>query len=168
MNDTGGPIVGRASVNYGGSAGSYSANIVDVEVDTETGKIDILRITALQDVGRAIHPGYVEGQIQGGTAQGIGWAISEEYFLDEEGQMLNASLLDYRMPISLDLPMIEAVMVEVPNPRHPYGVKGVGEASISAPPGAIANAIYDATGVRFNQLPINPVAVVKALKERTG
>ncbi|MDA1188491.1 MAG: xanthine dehydrogenase family protein molybdopterin-binding subunit [Chloroflexi bacterium] len=168
LNDTGGPVMGRANINPGGSTGSYSANIIDVEVDTETGKVDILRVTALQDVGRAIHPSYVEGQIQGGTAQGIGWALNEEYFLSDEGQMMNSSLLDYRMPTAMDLPMIDAVMVEVPNPKHPYGVKGVGEANLSAPLAAVANAIHDATGVRLTQLPMNPAAVLKALKEKQG
>jgi CO/xanthine dehydrogenase Mo-binding subunit len=166
LNDTGGPIVGRANMNPGGSTGSYSANIVDVEVDTETGKVDVLRVTAFQDVGFAVHPSYVEGQIQGGTAQGIGWALNEEYFLADDGRMLNSSLLDYRMPTATDLPMIEAALVEVPNPKHPFGVKGVGEANISAPLAAVANAIHDATGVRLRDLPMNPAVVLKALKER--
>ncbi len=161
-NDTGGPIVGRANLNPGGSAGSYSALIVDVRVDRETGKTDILRATAFQDVGTAIHPSYVEGQIQGGIAQGIGWALNEEYWLDDDGVMKNSSLLDYRMPTSLDLPMIETVLVEVPNPNHPYGVKGVGEASISAPLAAVANAIKNATGTRLRELPMTPQAIVAA------
>ncbi len=161
-NDTGGPIVGRANLNPGGSAGSYSALIVDVRVDPETGKTDILRATAFQDVGTAIHPSYVEGQIQGGIAQGIGWALNEEYWLDDDGAMQNSSLLDYRMPTSLDLPMIETVLVEVPNPNHPFGVKGVGEASISAPLAAVANAIKSATGTRLRELPMTPQAIVAA------
>ena len=161
-NNTGGPIVGRANLNPGGAVGSYSGLIVDVRVDPETGKTDVLRATAFQDVGTAIHPAYVEGQIQGGIAQGIGWALNEEYYLNEDGAMQNASLLDYRMPTTLDLPMIEAVMIEVPNPNHPYGVKGVGEASISAPLAALANAINAATGVRLRRLPMNPQAIVKA------
>jgi CO/xanthine dehydrogenase Mo-binding subunit len=135
-------------------------------VDTETGKVDVLRVTAFQDVGFAVHPSYVEGQIQGGTAQGIGWALNEEYFLADDGRMLNSSLLDYRMPTATDLPMIEAALVEVPNPKHPFGVKGVGEANISAPLAAVANAIHDATGVRLRDLPMNPAVVLKALKER--
>ena len=161
-NDTGGPIVGRANLNPGGAAGSYSALIVDVRVDPETGKTDIVRATAFQDVGTAIHPSYVEGQIQGGIAQGIGWALNEEYWLDDDGTMQNSSLLDYRMPTSLDLPMIETVLVEVPNPNHPFGVKGVGEASISAPLAAVANAIKSATGTRLRELPMTPQAIVAA------
>ena len=165
MPETGGPVVGRANMNPGGSAGSYAANIVDIEVDPETGKVDILRYTAFQDVGTAVHPSYVEGQIQGGTVQGIGWALNEEYYMSDDGAMLNASLLDYRMPVALDLPMIEPVMLEVPNPAHPYGVKGVGEANIVPPLAAIANAIYDAVGVRMYELPMNPQSVTKAIAD---
>ena len=168
LPETGGPVVGRANMNPGGSGGSYSANIVDVEVDPETGKVEILRYTAFQDAGTAIHPSYVEGQIQGGTSQGVGWALNEEYFMSEDGQMLNSSFLDYRMPTSLDLPMIEAVIVEVPNPGHPFGVRGVGEANIVPPLGALANAVYDAVGVRMNQLPMSPAAIVRAIKGKQG
>ena len=164
LSETGGPVVGRANLNPAGSGGSYSANIVDVEVDHETGKVTILRCTAFQDVGTAIHPSYVEGQMQGGTAQGIGWALNEEYCMDVNGRMLNTSLLDYRMPTSLDLPMIEPVVIEVPNPGHPFGVRGVGEANIVPPLAAIANAIYRAIGVRMNALPMCPVAVQKAIE----
>ena len=168
LNDTGGPIIGRSDVVPTGSSGSYSANIVDIEVDPETGKVDILRYTAFQDAGFAIHPGYVEGQIQGGTAQGVGWALNEEYFVDDQGHMVNSSLLDYRMPTALDLPFIEAVIVEVPNPGHPYGVRGVGEANISPPIAAIANAIHDAVGLRMRSLPMSPPAIVKALQEASA
>ena len=165
LAETGGPVVGRANLNPGGQGGSYAANIVDVEVDPDTGKVDILRYTAFQDAGFAIHPSYVEGQIQGGAAQGIGWALNEEYYMSEDGSMMNTSLLDYRMPTSLDLPMIDAVIVEVSNPGHPFGVRGVGEANIAAPLAAIANAIHDATGARLRSLPMNPQAVVEALGE---
>ena len=122
----------------------------------------------MQDAGKAIHPSYVEGQIQGGVAQGIGWALNEEYYMSDEGQMMNSSLLDYRMPTSLDLPMIDTVIVEVPNPNHPFGVRGVGEVSIVPPMAAIANAIYDAVGVRMTELPMNPAAVRKALAAKNG
>ena len=165
FNDTGGPVVGHASVNPRGVGGSYVANIVDVEMDSETGKIEILRYTAFQDAGKAVHPSYVESQIQGGTVQGIGWALNEEYYMSDDGRMLNSSLLDYRMPTCLDVPNIDAVIIEVPNPGHPFGVRGVGEASIVPPLAAIANAIYHATGVRMRELPMSPPAVVKALKE---
>ena len=165
LPQTGGAVVGRANMNPTGSGGSYAANIIDVEVDPETGKVEILRCTAFQDAGTAIHPGYVEGQIQGGTSQGIGWALSEEYFMNDEGRMMNTSLLDYRMPTALDLPMIEAVIVEVPNPGHPFGVRGVGEANIVPTLAAVANAVHDALGIRMPELPMTPASVVKALQD---
>jgi CO/xanthine dehydrogenase Mo-binding subunit len=168
LNATGGPVVGRATVNPAGVGNTFALHIVDVEVDPETGKVDILRYTALQDVGKAIHPSYVEGQIQGGTAQGIGWALNEEYFLDDEGRMTNTSFLDYRMPTSLDLPMIDTVIVEVANPGHPYGVRGVGEVTIVPVMAAVANAIHDATGVRLTDLPMSPGRVFAALSDRKG
>ena len=166
LNETGGPVVGRGAVNPPGVGASAIGNIVDVEIDPETGKVDILRYTVVQDAGKAIHPSYVEGQMQGGTVQGIGWALNETYFYDDSGRMTNGTFLDYRMPISMDLPMIDTVIVEVANPGHPYGARGLGEASIITPPGAIANAIYNAIGVRMNELPMNPVAVMDALWER--
>ena len=163
IDQTGGPVVGRGAVNPKGAGGSFSGNIVDVEVDPETGKVTILRFTAFQDVGKAIHPSYVEGQMQGGSAQGIGWALNEEYYMSRDGDMMNSSLLDYRMPTALDLPMIDTLIVEVPNPGHPFGVRGVGEANIVPPPGAIANAIYHAAGVRMRRLPMNPPAIMEAI-----
>src|SRR5690606_17312354 len=121
------------------------------------------RYTAVQDVGTAIHPSYAEGQIQGGVTQGIGWALNEEYWYNENGQLMNASLLDYRMPTALDLPMIDTIMVEVPNPGHPYGVRGVGEVPIVPPAAALANAIYRAIGVRLYELPMSPAKVPAAM-----
>ena len=165
LNGTGGPIVGRATVNPGGVGNAFAIHIVDVEVDVETGKVQILRYTSIQDVGKAIHPSYVEGQLQGGAVQGIGWALNEEYFFNESGDMLNSSFLDYRMPVSLDLPMIDTVLVEVANPGHPFGVRGVGEACLIPPMAAIANAINDAIGIRMNELPMSPGKIVKALEE---
>ena len=129
---------------------------------------DLLRYTAIQDVGTAIHPSYVEGQIQGGAAQGIGMALTEEYYYDERGQMRNSSLLDYRMPTALDLPMIDVVLVEVPNPGHPYGVRGVGEVPIVPPLAAVANAIYDAIGIRVRDLPASPRVILEELLRRDG
>jgi CO/xanthine dehydrogenase Mo-binding subunit len=160
---TGGPIVGKASLTARGAGGAFATHIVDVEVDPDTGKVQILRYTAVQDVGTAIHPAYVEGQIQGGVVQGIGWALNEEYFYDESGRMVNSSYLDYRMPTALDVPNIDTIIVEVPNPGHPYGVRGVGEVPIVPPLAAIANAIADATGHRFTALPMSPRAVLEAL-----
>jgi len=166
LNATGGPIVGRANVAPRGAGPGFAVHIVDLEVDPETGKTQILRYTALQDAGKAIHPSYVEGQIQGGAVQGIGWALNEEYVFNDKGEMLNSSFLDYRMPTSLDLPMIDTVIVEVPNPGHPFGLRGVGEVSIVPPMAAIANAIYRATGTRMRQLPMSPGKVVEALSKQ--
>jgi CO/xanthine dehydrogenase Mo-binding subunit len=163
IGETGGPVVGRGAVNPKGVGGSFSGCIADVEVDPETGKVSILRFTSVQDAGKAIHPSYVEGQMQGGSVQGIGWALNEEYYMSPDGTMLNSSFLDYRMPTALDLPMIDTAIVEVPNPGHPFGVRGVGEANIVPPPAAIANAIYRAVGVRMRRLPMNPPAVMEAI-----
>ncbi len=160
---TGGPVSATATVKPRGVGGSFSANIVDVEVDPETGKVEILRFTAVQDVGKAVHPSYVEGQMQGGSAQGIGWALNEEYFMGSDGTMKNSTLLDYRMPTALDLPMIDTCIVEVANPGHPFGVRGVGEANIVPPPAAVANAIHNAVGTRMQRLPMNPPAVWAAI-----
>ena len=154
----------RVTVTPQAVGGAFATHIADVEVDPETGKVTVLRYTAVQDAGKAIHPSYVEGQMQGGVVQGIGWALNEEYVYNESGQMLNASFLDYRMPTSLDLPMIETIIVEVPNPGHPYGVRGVGEVPIVPPPAALSNAIYRAIGVRLRELPMSPPKVLKALQ----
>ena len=137
-----------------------------LEVDPETGHVTILRYTAAQDVGKAIHPSYVEGQIQGGVAQGVGWALNEEYVFDTGGIMENAGFLDYRVPVASDMPMIEAVMIEVPNPRHPFGAKGVGEVPIVPPLAAVANAVRSATGLRMADLPISPPKLRAAFDAR--
>ena len=161
---TGGQIMGHASINAAGAGPSLTTHLCDLEVDRETGKITILRYTAFQDAGKAVHPSYVEGQMQGGAVQGIGWALNEEYIHDDEGRLLNPGFLDYRMPVASDLPMIDAVIIEVPNPNHPFGVRGVGEAPIVPPLAAIANAIFDATGVRMRDLPFSPPKVLAALE----
>ena len=165
---TGGPVVGRGNVNPAGVGNSFAVHMVDVEVDPETGKVAVLRYTALQDVGKAIHPSYVEGQIQGGVVQGIGWALNEEYVYNKSGVMDNSSFLDYRMPTSLDLPMIDTVIVEIANPGHPFGLRGVGEVCIVPPMGAMANAIYNAIGVRMDVLPMSPGNVLEALWAKNG
>ena len=146
LNRTGGPITCSESVNSPGSGSTFGGNIVDVEVDPETGKVDIMRYTAFIDAGTSVHPSYVECQVQGATVQGIGWALNEEYFYTEDGTMANSSFLDYRMPTSLDVPMIDTVLIEVPNPRHPFGLRGVGEVPIIPPLAALSNAIYSALG----------------------
>lgn len=157
------PVTATAAVHPEHYGPGFGVHIVDVEVDVETGKVTILRYTAAQDVGKAVHPSYVEGQLQGGAAQGAGWALNEEYVYDDQGRLLNASLLDYRMPTALDLPMIDTVLVEVANPGHPFGVRGVGEVPIVPPAAALANAIYRATGVRMAELPMSPQRVVESL-----
>jgi CO/xanthine dehydrogenase Mo-binding subunit len=160
---TGGPITAEVSLNAQGAGPGFATHICDVEVDPETGHVKVLRYTAVQDVGRAIHPSYVEGQIQGGVAQGVGWALNEEYVYDKNGRLDNPGFLDYRMPVCSDMPMIEAVMVEVPNPRHPFGAKGVGEVPIVPPMAAVANAIADAVGTRMRHLPMSPPKLRAAL-----
>ena len=167
LESTGGSIAGKGSINPKKVGGSFAGSICDLEIDPETGKSTVLNFTAVQDAGKAIHPSYVEGQMQGGSVQGIGWALNEEYFYDKNGIMNNSSLLDYRMPTSLDLPEIDAIIVEVPDPMHPYGVRGVGEANIVPPTAAIANAMKRASGHRFYNLPMNPPAVVAKLNNNS-
>ena len=162
-NGTGGPIVGSAGVNPTGAGGSYAAMLIDIEIDPETGKTSVLRCSSFADVGKAIHPDYVEGQIQGGSVQGIGWALNEEYFMSDDGKVINSSLLDYRMPTSLDLPMIDPIVIEVPNPGHPFGVRGIGESPLVPPLAAVANAVHDATGIRMLNLPMSPGIVKSAI-----
>jgi len=165
---TGGPVGAEVSLNAQGAGPGFGAHICDLEVDKETGHVTIVRYTAVQDVGRAIHPGYVEGQLQGGVAQGIGWALNEEYIYDKNGKMDNAGFLDYRVPVASDLPMIEAVLVEVPNPRHPFGARGVGEVPIVPPMAAVGNAIRDAVGIRMHSLPMSPPKLRAALDQANG
>ena len=163
---TGGPVTCSVSTNSTGVGSTFGGNIVDVEVDPETGKVEILRYTAFIDAGQSVHPSYVEGQVQGATVQGIGWALNEEYFYTKDGTMANSSFLDYRMPTSLDVPMIDTHIVEVPNPRHPFGLRGVGEVPLIPPLAAMANAISHAIGVRMNKLPMSPGAIVEALESK--
>ena len=162
-SQTGGPLGAEAAVNARFAAPAFGTHICDVEVDRETGKVDVIRYTVCQDAGRALHKSYVEGQFQGGAAQGIGWALNEGYFYNEQGVLENPGFLDYRMPVAVDLPMIDSVVVEVPNPKHPYGVRGVGENAIVAPLAAVANAIHDAAGVRLRQVPMSPPRVLAAI-----
>ncbi|MBH29631.1 MAG: oxidoreductase [Actinobacteria bacterium] len=164
---TGGPISANASLNARGVGAAFSTQVCDVEVDPETGVTQVVRYLTAQDAGRAISPDYVEGQMQGGVVQGIGWGLNEEYVYDQNGNMENPSFLDYRMPVASDLPMIECCVVEVPNPAHPYGVRGVGEVGIVPPMAALGNAIKDATGVRMTELPMSPIKVLEALNEQS-
>jgi CO/xanthine dehydrogenase Mo-binding subunit len=160
---TGGPIAGHHEINADGAGVSFAVHLADAEVDRETGRVEIKRYTVVQDAGKAVHPSYVEGQFQGGAAQGIGWAINEEYVYGKDGRLQNAGFLDYRIPVASDLPMIDTVIVEVPNPGHPYGVRGVGETSIVPPLAAVANAVSAAAGTRLTELPMSPPRVLKAI-----
>lgn len=162
---TGGPIGAGVQLNTTGAEGGFATHICDVEVDPELGIVRILRYTSFQDVGRAVHPAYVEGQMQGGAAQGIGWALNEEYVYNKHGQVDNPGFLDYRIPVCSDLPMLDTMMIEVPNPKHPQGVRGVGEVPLVPPLAAISNAVYQALGRRFYNLPMSPPRVVARLLE---
>jgi CO/xanthine dehydrogenase Mo-binding subunit len=161
--ETGGPIAGHHEVNVDGAGVSFGVHIVDVAVDRETGQTGVLRYTVFQDAGKAVHPSYVEGQMQGGAVQGIGWALNEEYIYGADGRLQNPGFLDYRVPVASDLPMIDTVILEIPNPGHPYGVRGVGETGIVPPLAAIANAVSRSAGIRLSELPMSPPRVLKAL-----
>ncbi len=163
-NATGGPIAAVSAQTTTGAEGGFATHICDVEVDRETGHVAVVRYTSFQDVGRAIHPSYAEGQLQGGAAQGIGWALNEEYIYDKNGKLDNASFLDYRMPVASDLPMLDCVMIEVPNPKHPQGVRGVGEVCLVAAVPAVANAVKNALGQHIHELPMSPPKIVSAIK----
>ena len=165
---TGGPIAGHAQINAQGAAPSFGTHLVDVEVDTETGQVEILRYTVVQDAGKAIHPSYVEGQFQGGAVQGSGGALNEEYVYGEDGRLQNTGFLDYRIPVASDVPMIDTVIVEVPNPTHPYGVRGISETPIIPPMAAIANAVSQALDIRFTELPMSPPKVLAAIEAANG
>ncbi|MBX6375909.1 MAG: xanthine dehydrogenase family protein molybdopterin-binding subunit [Acetobacteraceae bacterium] len=167
-SQTGGPIGAGVQLNTTGAEGGFGTHICDVEVDPQTGIVRVVRYTVIQDVGRAIHPSYVEGQMQGGAVQGIGWALSEEYVYDRNGKVDNAGFLDYRMPVCSDVPMVDTVIIEVPNPKHPQGVRGVGEVPIVPPLAAVSNAVYRATGRRFYSLPMSPPRVLEALEPATA
>lgn len=160
---TGGPIAGHYETNAEGAGVSFGVHVCDVELDRETGATKVVRYTAFQDAGRAVHPDYVEGQMQGGAVQGIGWALNEEYIYGEDGRLQNAGFLDYRIPVASDLPKIETVILEIPNPGHPYGVRGVGETPIVPPLAAISNAVSRAAGVRMTELPMSPPRLLKAM-----
>ena len=164
--NTGGPIAGHSEINAEGAGVSFATHIADVEVDRETGRVTVLRYTAIQDAGTAIHPSYVEGQMQGGASQGLGWALNEEYIFDADGVMENPGFLDYRIPVASDLPLIDTEIIEVPNPGHPYGVRGVGETPIVAPLAAVSNAVRDALGFRINDLPLSPPRVLAAIDDQ--
>lgn len=159
----GGTIAGHAEINVVNQGPGFGTHIVDVEVDRQTGYVKVLRYTIIQDAGKAVYPDFVKGQWHGGAVQGIGMALNEEYIYNDKGIMVNPGFLDYRVPVASDVPYISAEIVEVPNPNHPYGVRGVGEVPIIPPIAAIAHAIHDATGVRMYEQPMSPPRVLAAL-----
>jgi CO/xanthine dehydrogenase Mo-binding subunit len=159
---TRGPLIGQGSAPLRQRAPSFSASVAEVAIDPETGFVRLTRLVTAQDAGKAINPMLVKGQIQGGSVQSAGFALWEEIQYNEAGQILNPSLLDYHMATAEDLPMIEAMIVEVPSEDGPYGAKIVGEPSIIPPVAAIANAIRDALGVRMCDLPISPERIWRA------
>ncbi|UCI07219.1 xanthine dehydrogenase family protein molybdopterin-binding subunit [Mesorhizobium sp. B1-1-8] len=166
---TGGPIAGHSELVADGAGVSFATHICDIEVDPDTGATRVIRYTVVQDAGKAVHPTYVEGQYQGGAAQGIGWALNEEYIYGKDGRLQNPGFLDYRIPVCSDLPMIDTQILEIPNPNHPYGVRGVGETSIVPPLAAIANAVSNAAGVRMTHIPMSPPRILAAIEaEREG
>ncbi len=161
-----GPICARTDMNVTGAGPGFGLHISDVKVDEGTGRVDVLRYTVVEDAGKAIHPLQVEGQYQGGAVQGIGWALNEEYIYGEDGRLQNASFLDYRMPVASDVPMIDTVIVEVPNPKHPFGLRGVGEVPVVPTMACIGNAIGDAIGVRPQSLPMSPPKILELIEAR--
>ena len=163
LNTKGGPIVGKGSFAQQSSTPALAAQIAKVEVDPETGRVKVLKMISSQDVGFAINPMAVEGQIEGGTVQGYAWAIMEEMQYDRNGNV-NPGFVDYRVPTSADLPTVESVIVEIPAPNGPFGAKGVGEPPITPTLATMSNAVVDAVGVRVNDLPIKPEKITAALR----
>ncbi len=165
---TDGAVVGRGVSSKLPLGVEIGAHVCDVEVDTDTGLVSVLRYTAFQDVGLALNPTAVEGQIEGSVVQGLGWALLEGFDYGPDGRLRNPSLLDYRMPTALDVPRIDTVIVETPVPNVPYGVRGVGEVPIVPPAAAVANAIARATGVRLCRMPMTPERVLGAIRAAPG
>jgi CO/xanthine dehydrogenase Mo-binding subunit len=160
------PILGRGSISQPRQAPGFSAQVAQVAIDPGTGKMVIERYLCVQDVGYAINPPQVEGQMQGGSTQGIGIGFSEALQFDDQGRLQNPTLLDYRKPTAVDIPTIETAIVEIPSPDGPYGAKGVGEPSIIPGPATLSNAVLDATGVRISEMPITPERIVAALRRK--
>jgi CO/xanthine dehydrogenase Mo-binding subunit len=157
------PVYGRGGSATVARSPAFAAHLSEVEVDTETGTVRVTRHLTVQDVGRAINPAAVAGQIQGGVVQGIGWALLERMPYDAQGQLLAATLMDYALPQSDQAPFVESVLLEVPSEHGPFGAKGVGEPPVVGVPAAVANALAAATGQRFTTLPITAELVVRAL-----
>jgi CO/xanthine dehydrogenase Mo-binding subunit len=159
------PIEGHGGSAQTVGAPSVAAHLSHVRVDRETGEVELLKHVIAQDVGRALNPALVEGQMRGGATQGIGWALYEELAHDEDGRLLTGSFLDYAIPVAEHVPEIDTLIVEVPAPNGPYGAKGIGEAPVVAAPAAIANAVAAAAGVRLRELPMTAPRIWAALAE---
>jgi CO/xanthine dehydrogenase Mo-binding subunit len=163
------PVLGVSRPAFSQQAPGFAGQLARIEVDTDTGEVTLHDFVVVQDVGRAINPLGVEGQMQGGAVQSLGMALTEGLAFDDNGRLTNPSLLDYRKLTAADLPDIETVIVEVPSPSGPFGARGVGEPPIIPAPAALANAIHDATGVRITELPLTPERIalgVAALEPR--
>jgi CO/xanthine dehydrogenase Mo-binding subunit len=160
------PIAGHGGSAQTRGAPSASAHLAHVRVDRETGEVELLGYAIAQDVGRALNPALVEGQMRGGAAQSIGWALFEQLTHDDSGRLLTGSFLDYAIPTAESVPDIDTLIVEVPAPDGPYGAKGIGEAPVIPGPAAIANAVAAAVGVRLRELPMTPARVWKALEQK--
>ena len=162
------PIEGHGGSAQTKGAPSVAAHLSHVRVDRETGEVELLRHVIAQDVGRALNPALVEGQMRGGATQGMGWALFEQLDHDEDGHLLTGSFLDYAIPVAERVPEIETLIVEVPAPDGPFGAKGIGEAPVIGAAPAIANAVAAAVGVRLRELPMTPPRVWQALREPPG
>jgi CO/xanthine dehydrogenase Mo-binding subunit len=158
------PVYGTGRVAVTQQSPGFDLQIAHVRVDPETGSVTLLDLVAIQDVGRALNPALVEGQVHGGAAQGVGWALHEAMRWDESGQPLNPTFLDYDLPKASHVPAIEVELVEVPSPVGPFSAKGVGEPPVVPTAAAIANAIADAIGVRMTELPITPERIRATLR----
>jgi CO/xanthine dehydrogenase Mo-binding subunit len=162
------PVLGRGTVANAAKAPPTTVHLARVRVDRETGRTQVTGYAAFQDVGRAINPAEIDGQIHGAVAQGIGWALSEALIFDEDGQLVTGSFMDYALPHAEDVPPIDTDIHEYPSAHGPFGAKGVGEMPVVPPAAAIANAIANATGARPTQLPMTPERIWRALAERDG
>ena len=163
-SETPDPVTGYGNWS---AAYAYGAKVAEVEVDTETGAFEVLRVISTNDVGTIVNPAGALGQLDGGVLMGVGYAMMEDFEV-EDGQPVNANWLDYKLPTTQDLPELEAVLIETENPSGPYGAKGLGEMAQLGTSAAIGNAIYDAVGVRITSLPITPEKVLAALNEKNG
>ena len=163
------PSVMADETRYGNIAGAYTftAQAAEVEVDVETGRIEVLRLIAADDIGRALNPLTAEGQVEGAVIQGLGLALFER-MIYEAGEVVNGSLADYPLPKAEGSPRVQTILVETNDPYGPFGAKGVGEAPIIPTAAAVANAVYDAVGVRITELPITPEKLLKAIRAQNG